>query len=378
MIQLPSYLKITIFLLLLVIVTFVLIVAKSILMPLAFSVLISLLLFPLCKYLQSKGISWFFSIMLSQIFLLVIFSFFFVIVYYQISNIYGELSNIEKDIDDFINQAIYMLNRDYGFTLRYSDIKIENFVSMFSESGFQLINTTLSNVGDVLNFVLIVPIYTFLILLNYKTFLRFFYTVFDAEHHPAVKKTVYDVQTTSSNYLYGLFSVMVIVGALNSTGLLILGIEHAIFWGFLASVLTVIPYIGIFIGSLLPALFALIVHKSGWDALYVLILFNFVQFLEGNFITPKVVGSKVSINALTSILALVVGSMIWGISGMILAMPVVAITKAILNNMEELKPYAMLMGDDTSEDEEDIYVVLKNKLSALFRKKKTEEEDNQP
>jgi predicted PurR-regulated permease PerM len=114
----------------------------------------------------------------------------------------------------------------------------------------------------------------------------------------------------------------------------------------LSGVLTVIPYVGIFIGALLPVLMALITKDSAWYALGVVIIFSVVQFSEGNFITPRITGSKVSINALAAIIALVIGGKILGIAGMILAVPAIGVLKILLAYSEPLKPFVILLGDD--------------------------------
>jgi len=162
-----------------------------------------------------------------------------------------------------------------------------------------------------------------------------------------------------------------IVGVLNTTGLMILGIEHAMFFGALAAVLTIIPYIGVFIGSLLPILFALVTKDSLWYPVGVALIFWIVQFLEGNFITPNVVGGRVSINPFAAILALFFGGMIWGAIGMILSIPVLAITKVIFDTVPPLNPYGFLLGNPPDESTlESRRVRLKSIRKRLIRRKR--------
>jgi putative heme transporter len=151
-------------------------------------------------------------------------------------------------------------------------------------------------------------------------------------------------------YISGLMLVTLIIAALNTFGLLILGIDHAIFFGVLSGVLTIIPYVGIFIGALFPVLMALITKDSAWYALGVVIVFTVVQFLEGNFITPRITGSKVSINALAAIIALLIGGKILGVAGMILAVPAIGVVKIIIAYSQRLKPFVILLGDDVEKD----------------------------
>jgi putative heme transporter len=154
-----------------------------------------------------------------------------------------------------------------------------------------------------------------------------------------------EIESVIRGYISGLSIVVFIAGALNSIGLLMLGIEHAIFFGFLSGCLTVIPYVGITVGATLPAVLALVTKDSAWYAVGVVGVHAFVQFLEGNFITPKVTGSRISINAMAAILALLVGGKIWGIPGMILAVPAIGIVKILLAYSNAFKPLAALMDD---------------------------------
>jgi predicted PurR-regulated permease PerM len=156
---------------------------------------------------------------------------------------------------------------------------------------------------------------------------------------------MYKIQNVVKNYIMGLLLVMAIIAALNTVGLLILRIEYAFFFGALAALLNIIPYLGIIIGSILPIMMALLTKDSIWYAVGVAGVFTAVQFLEGNFITPHIVGSKVSVNPLAAIIALIIGGILWGPAGMILSIPFTAITKVILDNIEPLEPFGFLLGE---------------------------------
>jgi predicted PurR-regulated permease PerM len=186
-----------------------------------------------------------------------------------------------------------------------------------------------------------VPIYIFLFLLYREKFRQFFESLNPGSEMHWKK----EVEGVIRGYISGLSIVVFIAGALNSIGLLILGIDHAIFFGFLSGCLTVIPYVGISVGATLPAVLALITKDSAWYAVGVVGVHGFVQFLEGNFITPKITGSRISINAMAAILALLIGGKIWGIPGMILAVPTIGIVKILLSYSDSFKPFASLMDD---------------------------------
>jgi predicted PurR-regulated permease PerM len=159
---------------------------------------------------------------------------------------------------------------------------------------------------------------------------------------------------------------VVILSVLNSAGFLILGLKHAILFGVLASVLNIIPYIGVLIGSTLPILMAFLTKDSMSYALGVAGICFFVQFLDNNFITPYVVGSSVSINPLTAIIVLVASALIWGIPGMVLCMPLTGMAKVLCDNIDSLKPYGFLLGEEVNYREQEH---IQDKFVKRMRKK---------
>jgi len=188
----------------------------------------------------------------------------------------------------------------------------------------------------------------FLLLLYRNKFKEFFLSIVPDDNEELAWKK--EIEKVTQGYISGLMLVTLIIAALNTTGLLILGIDHAIFFGILSGILTIIPYVGIFIGALLPVLMALITKDSVWYAAGVVMVFSVVQFMEGNFITPRITGSKVSINALAAIIALLIGGKILGIAGMILAVPAIGVLKILLSYSSHLKPFVILIGEDNPKE----------------------------
>ena len=143
------------------------------------------------------------------------------------------------------------------------------------------------------------------------------------------------------DYLAGLVLVILVIGTLMTVGLLILGVDYAVFFGFFGACLVLIPYFGISLGSLLPAAYTLVTQDNPLKALGVIGVFLFVQMIEGNFITPYIVGSKVSINPLAAIVVLILWENIWGLPGLILALPMTAIIKSCFSMLlSRLNPTA--------------------------------------
>jgi predicted PurR-regulated permease PerM len=189
-------------------------------------------------------------------------------------------------------------------------------------------------------------IYTFFFLLYRSAIRNFVVGQLRKDLQEEGKQTVVEVQQVAKNYLGGMGLVMLILGVLNSFGLWAIGIDYYLVWGFLAAILGIIPYIGTAIGGFLPFIFAVATTESLLAPLLVILLYTTVQFLEGNFITPKVLGSSVKLNALAAIISVILGSFFWGIAGIIIAIPLLAMVRIILTHVEPLRPVALLLSDD--------------------------------
>jgi predicted PurR-regulated permease PerM len=153
------------------------------------------------------------------------------------------------------------------------------------------------------------------------------------------------ISKITQHYLSGLLIDIAILSVLNSTGFLLLGLDYAILLGVLAAVLNIIPYIGVMVGSLFPVAIALLTKDSVMVAAGALAVCVVVQFVDNNFITPKVVGSSVNLNPLATLLILIAGGLVWGVAGMMLFIPLLGMLKVVFDNVEKLKPYGYLIGE---------------------------------
>ncbi len=188
-------------------------------------------------------------------------------------------------------------------------------------------------------------LFVFFFLLYRDFFRSFFYKVFGPGQRSKVDAILAKIYDVVKDYLAGLLLVILVTGTLMTVGLMILGVDYAVFFGFFGASLVLIPYFGISLGSLLPAAYTLVTQDNPLKALGVIGVFLFVQALEGNFITPYIVGSKVSINPLAAIVALLLWDTLWGLPGLILALPLTAIIKVIFDSVDGLTPYGFLIGE---------------------------------
>jgi predicted PurR-regulated permease PerM len=345
----PLYLKLASTLVVLIAIVYILYILRETIIPLAFSVLLAILLHPLCAWLERHKVPRIGAILLSILALSIGIVLLVYLVSVQIGSFAEELPRITQKAEVILDQTLTMGERYLNLTRSQQVTEAKKYlINGLSEGRAFLLNTLVTTTGAISTFILI-PLYIFFFLL-YRDFFRRF--VHKAIHRVpkdelnALLKKIYEV---IQSYLSGLFLVILIVGVLNSIGLLLLGVPHAIFFGFLAGFLILIPYIGILIGSVLPALLSIVTMDSPWYAVGVIGVMSFVQFLEGNFITPNIVGSKVSVNPLAAIVALFLGGQLWGLSGLILALPVTAILKVVFDTIPSLEPVGFLLGEPVHE-----------------------------
>jgi len=180
--------------------------------------------------------------------------------------------------------------------------------------------------------------------------LRFVVAVFPEKHSVTVYEVVRQIQFIVKRYIFGIFLQMAIVTIVACVSFSIIGIKYAFLLGLITGIFNVIPYIGIFTALLIAVLITFATMGLSQVLLVILIMVS-IHLIDGNFIMPKIVGSKVKINTLIALLGLVIGEMVWGITGMILSIPVIAIFKVIFDRIEDLKPWGMLLGEDDSEPE---------------------------
>jgi predicted PurR-regulated permease PerM len=329
---------------------FCLYILKPIVVPLIIALILTVSIFPLVNFLEKKWRANRVISALTAIFTLSI------ILFGLLAFIVYELTDILEKSDLYILKLTEVYNSilsylDANFGIRKSELSLKKFnMGATIKDNFTNIIGFLTSSGSIFSDIILIPLYIFFFLIYRKFFKSFIFKAFSSDGNDLrVKSVLAKLYKVQQNYLYGLFTVMFIVGLLNSVGLLILSIENAFFFGFLAAFLLLIPYIGIMIGSLLPALVALATKDSAWYAAGVIAIFMFIQVIEGNYITPKITGSKVSINSFVAILSIILFSMLWGTAGMIVALPVIASLKVVFDTIPELKPYGFLIGEPMEE-----------------------------
>lgn len=329
----------------------VLILAKPILVPLGFALLISFILYPLAKKLEIWGINRMFAAFFSMLIMALIIgggiSFFLT----QITNLPNVLSDFQDKIMGLLRDMIIYINNNVNLEADLEqDYIIDQLKEWFKNVAFPVAENTFYTTTSFLAGLLATIVYTFLLLI-YRTGLTQAFIKFSPIDKRGIAFNMYKkVQKVGQKYLSGMIVLIIILGLANSLGLWIIGVDSPFLFGFLAAAMSIIPYVGTTLGASIPVLYAFMSHDSLWIPFAVAVLFWAIQLIESNFLSPKIVGSSLQINALAAILSLLIGASVWGIAGMILFLPFVAMLKVICEEYEPLKPVALLIGDQ-NEDE---------------------------
>ncbi|WP_114750725.1 AI-2E family transporter [Pleomorphovibrio marinus] len=346
---LPGYLKTLVILLLIIVIIFVLIVGRSLLIPLMLGGYIAILMIPLCNWMENRKVprvlSAFFSLLLS----IITISGIITLIVVQVSNFSKDLEDVSERMNNYIRDvdkfATEKLDTDLGISDGISKNQLFEFIESNSESVSDFVLNTLGSLTGVV----LVPVFIFFMLI-YRDHLEAFVARFFKEHNEEeVKDQIRSLRKVVQFYIIGVIKVMGILAILNTAALWIIGVKHALFFGILAALFNIIPYLGPFLGAILPFIFAFLTMDGLIYPFAVVISFTIIQMFESNFLTPKIVGSNVNLNALITFMALLVGGAIWGVAGMILIIPTLAILKRIFDLSESTKPFSYLLGEDEDQ-----------------------------
>lgn len=344
-VQLPSSVRTASVLISLVITIYALYVLQDLLVPLIFSILLAVVLYPLCRRLENWRVPRVLAITVCLVIALGTLYGLFYLISLQIGNFTQEAPRLVEKGNDILDKIQTYADRHFNIDKQRQVTEARKYLNRFLQDSGTILTSTLLATTNTLSTIALLPLYIFFFLLYRDFFRSFFYKVFANVRRTAIDSVFARIYAVIKDYIVGLVLVIVIVGALNTVGLFILGADYAVFFGFFGAFMILIPYIGIAIGSVLPALYTLITNDNPLIAAGVIGVFLFVQVLEGNFITPYIVGSKVSINPLAAIIALVLWGQLWGLTGLILALPMTAILKVIFDSVEAMKPYGFLIGE---------------------------------
>lgn len=324
---------------------YMLYLSQGIIVPLVFSVFIAIILNPFVNFFTKHRFNRIVAISITVITALILVSGLGFFIFSQASMFSDSWPLLVKKFTEYLNMSI-------SWASDYLNANPQKIIDWVAETKNELIQTSGSSIGQTIMYLgsgvvalLLIPVYVFMILFYKPLILDFCYKVFGETNQRKVNEIITETKNVVQKYLTGLVIETIIVAVMNSSVLLILGIDYAILLGIIGALLNLIPYIGGLVAVALPMMIALVTKSTAWYAVYVLVLYYIIQLIDNNYIVPKIVASKVKINALVSIIVVIAFGILWGVPGMFLSIPLTAIIKLIFDKTDTLKPWGFLLGD---------------------------------
>jgi predicted PurR-regulated permease PerM len=338
----PFYKKSTLILLGIILLVYVLFTLADILVPIAFALLLAILLNPLNSRFLRMKVPAVLSILLTLLIAITILGAVLYLLSAQIIQFGEMVPALKQKFSQILTDLQTFAETTFGIGIQ----KQTQLLKDTANSGTALVGRTVSSVLGIFSLLFLIPVYIFLFLLYKPLILNFIFEVFSSKNTHYVADILHETKSAIQSYIVGLLMEASIVAVLNSTALLLLGVPYAILLGVIGAILNMIPYVGGVIAILLPVLMATVTEDGYTTQLAIVGAYAVIQFLDNNVLVPRIVSSKVKLNALISILAVLLGGALWGVSGMFLSIPFAAVLKIIFDRLENLKPWGKLLGDE--------------------------------
>lgn len=324
----------------------IIVIGKVIIMPLLMSFFISIMLLPVFRFFRKRKLPETIAILLPILLVIIIAALILWLFYSQMRFLMDDYQKIEQNLTIHLNALSLWISRVFGF----SPTEQVNFINQQSNKLFNYAANILSGAAGsatgILIFFGLLPIYTFLLIMYRNIFMKFILMCFEPKEHENIEAVMQQIETMGKRYLLGLLIQLCYITVLLWGILAIFGIKHALLIGIIFAFLNLIPYLGALIGNILGVLITLASSDSIVDILFVLGAIAAVQFLDNNILMPRIVGSQVKLNPLISIIGIFIAGTMIGISGMFLALPIMAILKIIFDRTEQFKKWGVLLGDE--------------------------------
>ncbi len=344
-IKLPTYAKAVLLLIGAFVLTTILYIAQEIIVPFVFASIVAIAISPVINYMMSKKINRSVSISIVLLVFLILFSILVVLIGTQAGLLRDALPELTNKLHPIIDQIILWASRYFHISTRKINAWLNNSQNEMLNNSILVIGSTLTTMSGMLSAVFLTPVYIFMLLYYQSHLIQFTHKIFGRHNKERVIEILSETKSIVQSYMAGIGIEFFLVAVLNTLGLLLLGIHYAVLLGILGALLNIIPYIGGIVGVAIFMMIALVV-KSPIYVVYVALMYSVIQLIDNNYIVPLVIGSKVKLNGLFSLLAVIAGAALWGIPGMFLSIPLIAIVKLICDRIEPFKPYGFLMGEN--------------------------------
>lgn len=345
MTRIPAYLKLSAILIGFVAFFFIMYAASDIIVPLLFSMIIAILMNPVVNFFQRKRIGKVPAISLALFLAILVVGLVLFLIGAQISRFGEALPSLISKLNTFLDEAVNYLATKFDIP----PVKLNEWISNTTKAGINgsggKVGQTLSGISSVMVIIFLVPMYIFLFLYYKPLLLMFIVKLFGEKSESTVEEVLKSTKTLIQKYLVGVLLEVLIISVLDTVALLIIGVDFAVPLGIIGGLLNLIPYVGPAVGVVLPMLIALL-SGTGMSSISVLVAYTIIQVFDNNFIVPLVVASKVQVNALISIVVVIIGGALWGAAGMFMAIPLIAIVKVLCDNIPMLSAFGLLIGDE--------------------------------
>ncbi|MFI5131373.1 MAG: AI-2E family transporter [Chitinophagales bacterium] len=316
---------------------------KIVMVPLLFSIIFAVMIFPFCLRLEKWGVPKGIAAFLSVFFFTAILGMVAYIIYVQVGIFANHIPEISAKLNSTINEF-----RDFAadkFSMKKSEVgnKIQEQLTRLQNSSFSIIS--LGALSSLLINVFLIPLYIFFLIYYRHFFIEFFYKLFHSSERQLIDDTLQKMSLVIKGYLFGQLLDIIIIGTANAIALYFIGVGYAIILGFVIAILCIIPYLGMIVGSLVAVLVAFMTTDTNWQPLTAFTALWIIHIIDSNLVAPLVIGSRVSLNPLMAIFVLFLFGELWGLPGLFLALPLSAITKVIFDTVPGLKAYGFLLGE---------------------------------
>jgi predicted PurR-regulated permease PerM len=315
--------------------------ARLFLMPFAIGGVLATLFLPICEWLEGKRWPRGLAVMACVLILLTAISLLGLVIGWQVTSLSEDFPIIKQKAIETVEQVQEFIFNNLGITAKKQTQILKEEQPSLSDVA-QVVAGSLASISTGFLFILV---YMFG-LLYYRTHIKhFLIKLTSSPEKKDMEQVFYRTTLVSQQYLVGLIKMIVCLWIMYGIGFSIIGVKNAIFFAVLCGVLEIIPYIGNITGTTIT-IFVSVAQGAGLPVVGgIIIIYSVVQLIQGWVLEPIIVGTQVKINAFAIIISLVIGEMIWGIPGIFLAIPIIAMFKIVCDHIEQMKPYGFLVGE---------------------------------
>jgi predicted PurR-regulated permease PerM len=361
--QWPYTIRLCFQLLLVILIVWIITAGQAIFVPLYFSVLLSILLLPMANFLEKLKLPKALAALIAVLFALLVIGTIIYLLSAQIITFLNDIPSIKKHLSEHYVTLQHWIKHRFDISAKQQNILFTDATVNVQDAGIIYVKQTFFTMAQTAAFLIFILIYSFLILFYRNTIKNFMIAMFSKPDKSGIEVVISGAKRIIKNYMLGLVIEMIIIATSNAIILTVIGIKYAIFLGVLTGILNIMPFIGIYTGIIITALVTLTTSASMNQIVWIFIGLLGIHFVDTNLLMPRIIGSRVKINALITMLGAIAGGLLLGIAGVFLALPTIAILKIIFDRIEGMRPWAILLGDETEFPGKKIVQKINKKLT---------------